>query len=76
MNNFEKYAASPEVLGEFLGSLPVLDAPWDDAFQRTFCANCEAENCDAENCHHQAERNNPTWWLKQEVVDGGDRSAG
>lgn len=73
---FDKITASPEVLGEFLGSLPVLQGPWDDDFQRTFCATCEAENCDAENCHHQAERNNPTWWLKQEVVDGGDRSAG
>ena len=76
MNYFEKITASPEVLGEFLGNLPVLQGPWDDDFQRTFCATCEAENCDAENCHHQAERNNPTWWLKQEVVDGGDRSAG
>jgi len=63
VNNFERITASPEALGEFLGSLPVLQGPWDDDFQRTFCATCEAENCDAENCHHQAERNNPTWWL-------------
>lgn len=64
MNNFERITASPEALGEFLGSLPVLQGPWDDAFQSCFCAECHAENCDAENCHHQAERNNPTWWLK------------
>lgn len=65
MNNFERITASPEALGEFLASLPVASAPWDDAFHRRFCDACEAENCDAENCHHQAERNNPTWWLKQ-----------
>ena len=64
MNNFERITASPEALGEFLGSLPVLQGPWDDAFQSCFCAECHAENCDAENCHHQAERSNPTWWLK------------
>ena len=63
MNNFERITASPEALGEFLGSLPVLDGPWDSVFQTCFCSECHAENCDAENCHHQAERNNPTWWL-------------
>ena len=67
MNNFEKITATPEALGEFLGSLPVLDGPWDAAFQSCFCSECHAENCDAENCHHQAKRNNPTWWLKLEA---------
>lgn len=75
MTQFEKITASPEALGAFLASLPVLQGPWDDDFQRTFCANCEAENCDAENCHHPAERDNPTWWLGQEVKDIGDRPA-
>ena len=64
MTQFEKITASPEALGEFLGSLPILQGPWDDLFQSCFCSECHAENCDAENCHHQAERNNPTWWLK------------
>jgi hypothetical protein len=67
---FERIAPSPEVLGEFLGSLPILQGPWDDDFQRHFCDACEAVNCDAENCPHQAERNNPTWWLKLETGPG------
>ena len=69
MNNFERITASPEALGEFLGALPILSGPWDDDFHRVFCDSCDAENCDAENCAHQAERNNPTWWLKRECDD-------
>ena len=61
---FERITATPEILGDFMGTLPVLQGPWDDAFQRRFCSDCEADNCDAENCPHNAERNNPTWWLK------------
>ena len=61
---FERITATPEILGDFLGSLPVLQGPWDDAFHAAFCSGCPAENCDAENCPHNAERNNPTWWLK------------
>jgi len=30
MSNFEKVAASPETLGEFLASLPISDGPWDE----------------------------------------------
>lgn len=30
MNNFERITASPEALGAFLASLPVLQGPWDD----------------------------------------------
>ena len=67
MTQFDRITATPEILGDFLGTLPVPQGPWDDAFQRRFCADCEADNCDAENCHHQVERNNPTWWLKMEV---------
>ena len=43
--------------------VPVLEAPWDKAFQERFCAMCKAKNCDAENCEHMEERNNPHWWL-------------
>ncbi len=67
MTNFEKITASPETLGEFLGSLPIAAGPWDDRFHREFCDKCDAENCDAENCPHNAERNDPLWWLKLEV---------
>ena len=62
---FDQITASPAVLAEFLASIPALETPWDEAFQRTYCAACSAENCDAENCPHQAERGNPAWWLKQ-----------
>lgn len=60
--NFDRITASPEALASFLASLPCLDAPWDDDFHRIFCDHCEAENCDA--CQHEAERNNPAWWLE------------
>lgn len=69
--NFDKITASPEVLADFLASLPCLQGPWDDAFQEAFCADCPAENCDAENCHHQAERNSPAWWLAQIYTGSG-----
>lgn len=71
MNNFERITASPEALGDFLASLPVLQGPWDDAFHRAFCDTCQAEDCDAEGCPHQAERNNPTWWLKLAYTGSG-----
>ena len=71
MNNFERITASPEALGDFLGALPILSGPWDDDFHRVFCDSCDAENCDAENCAHQAERNNPTWWLKRAYTGSG-----
>ena len=64
MTNFEKIAETPEALGELLASLTVIDSPWEDAFHKTFCADCKRENCDGKRCPHKAERNNPTWWLK------------
>ncbi|MEG2176992.1 MAG: hypothetical protein RRY97_08985 [Oscillibacter sp.] len=67
MTEFQRITASPEALAAFLGSLSVLSGPWDDAFQRAFCDNCPAEDCDAVPCPHQAERDNPAWWLAQEV---------
>ena len=71
MNNFEQITASPEALGHFLAALPVADAPWDRTFQKKFCATCQRDDCDASPCPHQAERNNPTWWLGQ-TATGGD----
>ena len=64
MTNFEKITALPEVLGEFLASLPVATGPWDKEFHRMFCDSCERENCDGKRCPHNAERGNPAWWLK------------
>lgn len=65
MTNFEKITATPEALGEFLASLSVANGPWDEEFHRAFCDGCQSENCDAENCPHNAERNNPLWWLNR-----------
>ena len=40
--NFEEIARTPETLAAFLRSLPVLDGPWDEEFQRQYCAgDCE-----------------------------------
>jgi len=69
---FEKITASPEALAEFLASIPALETPWDEVFRRTYCAVCSSENCDAENCPHQDARNNPAWFLAQEVADDGN----
>lgn len=60
MNIYQKLTESPEVLADFLRRLPVLTAPWDEAFHRAYCDKCSAENCD--ECKH-AERNNPFWYL-------------
>lgn len=71
MSNFEKITASPEALGAFLSSLPIATGPWDELFHRKFCDSCidscGTKNCDTPGCPHQAERNNPTWWLTQEA---------
>lgn len=61
MRIYDKLTESPETLGEFLKSLPVLDTPWDTAFQKTFCGKCKEESCD--NCPNEKYRNNPKWWL-------------
>lgn len=44
MTEFERITASHAILGAFLGSLPCLEGPWDDAFHREFCDKCEEEN--------------------------------
>lgn len=63
ITNFAQITRSPEALAAFLADLPTLSGPWDDSFHRAFCDACPAENCDAENCPHNAERDNPLWWL-------------
>lgn len=60
---FEAVTKDAAALAALLGSLPVLEAPWDDEFHKRFCSSCDAENCDAENCPNNAFRNNPAWWL-------------
>lgn len=70
MRIYDKLTESPETLGEFLKSIPVLDAPWDQAFQEKFCTGCNAENCD--NCRNERYRNNPGWWLKLKAGEDKD----
>lgn len=71
MRIYEELTESPKTLGAFLKSLPVLDAPWDTAFQKTFCGECKEESCD--NCPNEEYRNNPEWWLGlDEKKKGGD----
>lgn len=36
MTNFEKFTATPEILGELLASLTVIDSPREDAFHKAF----------------------------------------
>ena len=46
MNNYQSITASPEALAAFLGSIPAIETPWDDAFHRLYCSSCSA----AEQC--------------------------
>lgn len=46
MDNFQSITASPEALAAFLGSIPAIETPWDDAFRRIYCSSCSAEDCD------------------------------
>lgn len=67
MTNFERVTKTPEVLGNFLASLPVLEGPWDNEFQKRFCKNCRAgadESCD-HKCPDKKE-NRAEWWLTLE----------
>lgn len=60
MNNYQSITASPEALAAFLGSIPAIETPWDDAFHRLYCSSCSAADCD--DCR-RPERDNPLWWL-------------
>ncbi len=63
--NFANLTQSPEALGAFLSSLPVLKGPWDEEFHRRYCNGCTRTDCDGgEGCPHSEQRNNPLWWLK------------
>ena len=75
MTNYERITATPEALGAFLETPPIASGSWDVEFHRTFCKDCTAANCDGGNCPHNAQRNNPLWWLMQnggrELPQGG-----
>jgi len=71
MTNFEKITETPETLAGFLSGLPVLEGPWDKAFQTICCAGCKAENCEDEVCLDPKGRFDPhrrvAWWLGLEA---------
>lgn len=46
MNNYQSITASLEELAAFLGSIPAIETPWDDAFHRLYCSSCSAADCD------------------------------
>mgnify|MGYP000446017624 CR=1 FL=1 len=46
MDNFQSITASPEALAAFLGSIPAIETPWDEAFHRLCCSSCSAADCD------------------------------
>ncbi len=56
MNNYQSITASPEALAAFLGSIPAIETPWDDAFHRLYCSSCSATDCD--DCR-RPERDSP-----------------
>lgn len=58
---FDAITKDKPTLAGFLRSLPVIEAPWDAAFQKRYCSSCTAENCD--DCPNEQFRNNPEWWL-------------
>lgn len=58
---FDAITKDKPTLAGFLRSLPVIEAPWDAAFQKRYCSSCTAENCNA--CANEQFRNNPEWWL-------------
>lgn len=45
MNNFQRITASREALAAFLGTIPAIETPWDDAFHRIYCSSCSAADC-------------------------------
>lgn len=66
--NFEEITKSPEALGAFLRALPVLNGPWDEEFQRNYCAGCGKASCDdGSGCPYEDMRNSPDWWLRLEA---------
>lgn len=69
---FDAITKDKPTLAGFLRSLPVIEAPWDGAFQERFCVECGADSCD--DCPNEQFRNNPEWWLPRHGA-GGYRSA-
>jgi Fe-S-cluster-containing dehydrogenase component len=70
MNNYEKYTSSPEMLEKLLKEVSTREEkPWEIAFNRIFCHECEHDTC-PEVCPHEEQRDNPGWWLGLEAEHG------
>ena len=77
MTYFKKITQSPEALGAFLASLPIVAGPWDAEFSRNFCDGCDLADCDGgSGCPHEDKRNNPAWWLGLEVKENEHEQMG
>lgn len=72
MNNFQRITASREALAAFLGTIPAIETPWDDAFHRIYCSSCSAADCD--DCR-RPERDSPLWWLGLPAAEGREMNA-
>lgn len=67
--NFEAITKNPETLATFLRALPILEGPWDEEFQRNYCAGCGKVSCDdGSPCPYEDKRNSPGWWLGLEAM--------
>ena len=67
MNNYEKYPSSPEMLEKLLKEVATkAEKPWEIAFNRIFCDECEHDT-GPDVCPHEEYRDNPGWWLGLEA---------
>ena len=71
---FDAITKDKPTLAGFLRSLPVIEAPWDGAFQERFCVECGADSCD--DCPNEQFRNNPEWWLSLPAAEVEQRRIG
>ena len=70
VTNFERLTQSPEALAAWLENLRAVNTPWERAFDRVFCAECQNQNCD--QCPEEEYRVNPLWWLGQKAEEQED----
>lgn len=47
---FDAITKDKPTLAGFLRSLPVIEAPWDAAFQKRYCSSCTAEKWQQSDC--------------------------
>jgi hypothetical protein len=73
MTNYEKITRSKKALADFLGGLPVLEGPWDEAFHEQVCVNCNMPDCTDRDCPAPSLLRDSafraTWWLGMEAEE-------